>query len=481
MSFIPIRLKIGWWSSLACAAFAVSPCGVAWADTTEATETVSSQEPVDATPVMVQRVTDAPATLRETTATSDRFTPMSSSGGTLVAENSSGSTPAANAPTEPPPVPVATNSTGGALSQTSMPGPEDWIIGQNRLPIQLGITATAYYDDNIYAAPKGGPKTSDLIWSITPEIGWNSASETGADNSVQFAYAPSFVFYQDHSQNNTIDQSGQFSYAYHGAKDDLIISEAAASVQDTNADYGGLVKDTSFITEVNFTHTFSAKTSLNVVARNMIVDYDPGYDSTEWTGEAYLDYQTLEKISLGVGGLVGFADLDGPNQTFQQANLRVDYTPSEKLQFTATLGAEFRQTEGNNSNTVTPDFSLSGTWEPQEGSNLTLNAYRHYDYSGKFFGEDYLATGFGVSYSQRLLNRFYLVLGASFEDAQYDSNLTSESTGQSYDYVSLRPALIYKPTEWCKLTVFYNYRRNISDSLSDFTDNQVGIEARFTY
>jgi hypothetical protein len=50
-----------------------------------------------------------------------------------------------------------------------------------------------------------------------------------------------------------------------------------------------------------------------------------------------------------------------------------------------------------------------------------------------------------------------------------------------YNYFSVRPALAFRPTDWCELSIYYQYRRNVSSTIDAFTDNQAGFQSRFTY
>ena len=48
-----------------------------------------------------------------------------------------------------------------------------------------------------------------------------------------------------------------------------------------------------------------------------------------------------------------------------------------------------------------PTFSLGFDYDPKDGTDLILNAYRNFSYSAKFYGNDYLTTGVSGSVSQR--------------------------------------------------------------------------------
>jgi hypothetical protein len=351
----------------------------------------------------------------------------------------------------------------------------------NRLPVQFGVTLAGYYDDNIYVAPGGAGRVGDLIYQVVPFVSYNSAAQTGVDNSIQVSYAPGFIFYQRHSGNNTVEQNGSFIYGYQTGRSTLAVTQQYISVQNSGPDLGDLVKVTEYLTTVNFDYSLTTKLGLTLRAQQDIVSYDQGFDSNQWTGSAYLGYELFPKTTIALGSLVGVVDLEGPNQDFVQINGRVIYNPTEKLSFNGTGGVEFRQTQGYGSTVATPVFSGGFSYTPWDDTNLSANVYREYNYSAKLFGEDYLATGTSASITQAFYHKLFATLSGSFENAHYEDNFSGDQGDQNYNYFSFRAALDYQLESWVELSAYYQYRRDISHSLSGFTDNQVGLQSRFYY
>ena len=167
--------------------------------------------------------------------------------------------------------------------------------------MQLGLTLAGYYDDNIYVAPSGAVKVGDFIYEIAPFVSYNSAAQTGVDNSFQIFYSPGFVFYQDHSGNNTIEQNGSFVYGYETGRSSLSVSQQYVSVQNSAPDLGDLVKVTEYLTTLNFDYSLTAKLGLTLRAQQEIVDYAQGFDSKQWTTSAYLSYEVMPKTTVALG------------------------------------------------------------------------------------------------------------------------------------------------------------------------------------
>ena len=71
-----------------------------------------------------------------------------------------------------------------------------------------GISVGETYDDNIYLGSTN--EKSDYITSVSPSLNLNILSEK---NSLALRYAPTFVWYDDESQNDTVRHSGALTFA----------------------------------------------------------------------------------------------------------------------------------------------------------------------------------------------------------------------------------------------------------------------------
>ena len=373
------------------------------------------------------------------------------------------------------------NAATSGVSAAPVPLPAPGVLG-GRLPIQLGLTLGGYFDDNIFARPDGPGKRADFIWSIAPLVAWNSASLTGAAASVQLAYAPTILFYQDHDRRDTVNQSANAVFGYEGDRAGIVVTQSYTSAQEASADANRLIIETTAVTSAQLNYQLTGKTSLEATARQTFTGDDPGLRSIEWTLATYLNYQVTPKTYVGLGDVLGWVELQGPNQRYQQINGRVGYDPDAKLSFNMTGGVEFRETEGHGAAEVTPDFSLGAEYEPFEGTDLNLSAYRRYDYSGHFYGTDYLATGVSASASQRFARRFHITLAGTFQNAQYRDNFTDDPVPQAYDYFSIQPAIRYEAPEGYSFQIFYQYRQSLAQGgVASFNDNEAGFTASFTY
>ena len=72
-------------------------------------------------------------------------------------------------------------------------------IGKSRVELLPMITVTQEYDDNIFLDKTD--TEADYLTTISPQIGISIASET---DTFQLTYAPTFVYYSNHSEENTV-------------------------------------------------------------------------------------------------------------------------------------------------------------------------------------------------------------------------------------------------------------------------------------
>ena len=81
---------------------------------------------------------------------------------------------------------------------------------------------------------------------------------------------------------------------------------------------------------------------------------------------------------VGVGGTFGLDFVEDPSvdQTFEQANVRINYQATGKLGLSASAGVEFRQFDNHRGDRVTPVFELGAIYRPFDGTTVTLTAGR---------------------------------------------------------------------------------------------------------
>jgi hypothetical protein len=194
----------------------------------------------------------------------------------------------------------------------------------------------------------------------------------------------------------------------------------------------------------------------------------------------YVYYNWLPKVSVGIGGTVGYDWVDNPttNQTFEQVNARLNYEVTSKFFLYASAGVEFRQFDGNRGTYTTPVFEVGSIYNPFSGTTITLAAGRRIYNSGYLANQDFGTTYVVGRFQQRLFRRVYFGLGAGYENSDYFATDRDVSATRNDDYWFIEPSVDVLITRWLSAGVYYLHREDISNiDFFSFDDNQVGVRA----
>ncbi len=339
------------------------------------------------------------------------------------------------------------------------------------------FAADVIYDDNIYIQ-SNSRKTNDLIWSFSPGAVL-TLGELG-DRFVTLNYAPSFVFFTDLDQNNSIDHNADLLAEYRFAKLTLGVHQQFQVLSGNVIDIANRVDRHVYNTDLTSSYQYSDKTSFEINARQVISDYSRFVSTKEWINQDWFNYSATPKITFGLGLTFGYVEVqNNPHQTYEQGLVRVVYHASQKLDFNVSGGGEVRQFEGGAGSKFNPVFSLGATYAPRDGTTLTLTGSRT-DRSSLIGGFNYTSTTITMTARQRFLQRFFLTLTGGYQNADYHSTVTGLSIKRTDNYFFFRPSVDWQVAQHWTAGLFYFYRQNDSTARS-FTNNQIGgmVTARF--
>jgi hypothetical protein len=398
-------------------------------------------------------------------------------------------------PAETPRVPSAhtdgtTTDTGPVFVEPPEPGPPPEIapskgaraFGDQRFGYVLHGRAQAQYDSNIFIQSKN--EQGDFIFTIQPglAIGLGDFKDqlAGADmfryrferfadkNFVYLDYAPSYVAFADHSEQNSFDQDLRLHGEYTFQKLTVGVRAAYQRVNAPSADIGSRVENSHVSAAWTNRYQVSGKTGLEA---NFYFD-DQRYDSNgdtprnvnfidtqEYRTEEWLNFRVLPKTTASVGVAVGQLERsEGPSETYEQVQARVLWEASSKLTLSLVAGPELRQIHAHDEE-VNGVFALHVSWAPSERAYFHLQAYRDVQPSGAV-GEDFTATGVKLQYRQGLLDRYYFDLSGGYERADYTG---TEGLGSRHDdFGFVRGAVGFPVNRWLTTEVVGEYRDNNS-------------------
>jgi hypothetical protein len=354
------------------------------------------------------------------------------------------------------------------------------------------FTVRGVWDDNIYLSHNN--KTSDYYFAIEPQLTLGFGDIQGRSRSyLRLDYMPSGLLYVNHSDEDAFNQLIHLEGGYSTGRLRLNLTQDVALLQSANLnsfiDTTGLWANTDanaptrmniFDTRLRAEYDLTGKLYLQGDLDSYTYFYPNNISNYTLSGGLYLYYRWLPKVSVGVGGTAGYNWVDDPtpNQTFEQVNARLNYEVTAKLGLYASVGAEFRQFDGDRNTYTTPVFELGMNYYPFDGSTFTLAAGRRIYNSGYEAGQDFANTYVVGRFQQRLFHRLYFGLGAGYENANYFAADNNVDATRDDNYWFIEPSLDVLITRWLSAGVYYLHREDNSNvDFFSFDDNQVGVRA----
>jgi len=356
----------------------------------------------------------------------------------------------------------------------------------------LQFTVRGVWDDNIFLTHTN--KTSDYYFAIEPLLTLGFGDIQGQSRSyLRLDYMPSAILYVNHSDEDAFNQLIRLEGGYNSGRLRLSLEQDVVLLQSANLnsfiDTTGLWANTDasaptrmniFNTRLRAQYDLTGKVFLQGEFDSYTYFYPNNISDYTVSGGLYIYYNWLPKVSVGVGGTFGYNWVDNPtpNQTFEQANLRLNYEATAKLGLYASGGVEFRQFDGNRDTYSTPVFELGLTYYPFDGSTFTLAAGRRIYNSGFEPGQDFTNSYVVGRFQQRLFRRLYLGLAAGYEGSNYFAAADNVNATRDDNYWFIEPSLDVLITRWLSAGVYYLHREDSSnDDFFSFDDNQVGVRA----
>jgi hypothetical protein len=348
------------------------------------------------------------------------------------------------------------------------------------------FSAGVMYDDNIFLTNKG--RVADVIWTISAGLAFELGDfRSSTENYLTIQWVGIPVFYTNNPEENKFNQSFSLYGQYRWARLVGQIESNYSVNTGGNREVNTITTTTTFSNALRFRYDYSAKTSLDAQFSQSYTSSSSTSDTPLQTNNQYeakvgMNYQIFPKTSIGVEGVGGILDqASNPLQYYQQARMRLNYVASGKLSFKLSAGVEAREFVGESDIRISPVFSLGLNYNPFDGTNISVVGYRNIIGSSAVAGQDITATGFEITASQRFLQKFIAGISFGYEnDAYFNATATTPVTSDSNrvdNYVYVRPRLSYSFARWFTTSVFYSYRRQVSNEASNsFYDNQVGME-----
>lgn len=414
---------------------------------------------------------------------------------------------AATGAQQPPSVETSTLSSTppqdlGALPGSGSTGPENFSLFPD--PLATGdpkilsaqedrpwkvyphVAFEATFDSNIFI--QNEDTESDLIFTLSPGVAigrgnfrqellqhWSFRERFQRDRLpaieerryIFLDYTPSVSIFTNNSSENSFDQDIVLEGQYQLRKVTLGVRARYQDLNVADIDLGDRVRRRFFSGALTGEYEVTEKTSLELNAYNFLRDYDKGTDSAEYRLQAWFNYLVQPKTRVSIGAAGGYIDVDkGSAQRYEQALIRVRYRATEKITVNGTAGVEFRQVDGDGDDRTNFVFSVGGTYQPFDGTFISLDAYRRTVTSATSSGTNYELTGVEGQVRQRLFQRYYATLAGGYRNSEYvtsgrDGGAGSERTDNLF-YV--RPSIGFDLTRYAFLELGAEFKQNSSSS-----------------
>lgn len=358
---------------------------------------------------------------------------------------------------------------------------------QSRVPVygkwnlRPHLTASTIYDGNVFIQEEG--KEADLITRIAPGVSIRLGDESSPLYLVA-DYTAGFLFFASKSDQNSVDNSLKLDLQWSLPKTLIGFHIGYLGDTGTSIDATDRIERNIYYAGITTNHTLSDKTSIDLNADYRIADYSSGlFDYNEARIQSYFNYQILPKVTLGIGGVYGHLEpQDAPSQNYQEASLRVLWVATGKITVSGNAGVEFRQFGGGDE-TFNPVFGLDVAYQITNGTKISFNARRRIFSSVIFQGQNYTATGFTFSISQRLTDRCNLFLTFGYENLDYTSAAPGVEATREDHYFFIRPGVQFRLTQWLALGLFYEYSQNSSSGELErsFRRDRLGVQLGITF
>ena len=365
----------------------------------------------------------------------------------------------------------------------------------------MHLTIRGVYDDNINISQTN--RVSDYYFTIEPVLTLGLGDINGhEDNYIRLDYAPSLFLFADHSEDDAVQQlvhlEGQHRFgrltltlgeevAILDGTDLQSLSDASSPGGHVNLDVSGRTRFQTYTTRIGASYDLSGKTFLSSEVDSLVTEYDSAslFSSETFSGNLFLNYRYSDKVVVGIGGTGGYDLVDDPNpaQTFEQVNLRATYQATGKISLNVSGGVEFRQFENNSRGEyISPVFELSATYQPFDGTSVTLAGSRRTFNSSVLAGQDLAGTTITASLRQRLVQRFYVGVSGGYQNSDYFSTVNGVAANRQDNYYFIEPSLDFPITRFWTVGGYYLHRQNDSSLHSfNFYDNQVGFRTTLTF
>ena len=351
------------------------------------------------------------------------------------------------------------------------------------LSVQVVANTGITYDDSILQSSAQAER--DFIWEFSPQFRarWEPASwATG--NMLELAYSPQAQVYFDHGSLDTVNHSGGISLAWSRGKTTVDFNHQAALTSQPELIQTGRDRQHQENTTLSITREVGARTRLDTRLHNNYNQVQGGLSNWEFGGGEMLDYLVRERLAIGAGYGLSYADSGSVFQALiHEPQVELKWLLAERTRIGIATGVEILCPTGTSGGDTKSGLMVNATASHTltDKTSLQLGLSRNQRpsrYAGGQLDELSQAT-FGVSYqlSERIRASTTGSYGYNTQTA-YSSSVTSAG---SYSYWQAGLSLDYSLTARMGMSLSYSHswrESNLATTAFDRNTASLGLSYR---
>jgi hypothetical protein len=297
-------------------------------------------------------------------------------------------------------------------------------------------------------------------------------------------YRPSYLAYVNNPSYNAFNHYGDLVINWPMNRLTLSLVQSSTVSSMVVRDLANHATQISFNTTLNATYEVGARTTLQASIGYSLLDYTQSqyYGSAQWTEQLWADYHWRDNVSTGVGVSVSETQVqDQPTQFGVAPQARASWVPMPKLTLQGSVGFQFLDYGTGASTVGNPIMSLTLRYQFYPESYVNLEAHRTQQSSSLLYAQNYVETGFSVSFTRRLFQRFNVILEGGYSNDQYQSTQTGLNTGRDDSYYFARAAADMLIGRRWGTGIFYERRSNTSSTLYSYDENMIGVRGSWGF
>ena len=291
------------------------------------------------------------------------------------------------------------------------------------------------YGTGIQSSPSINGKTA--INTVSPGMLFEYGQHWALD------YTPTLMMYSNHKFHDTLGHSVSLNGGTAYEDWQFGLSQTYSISEQVLAETGGQSLQENFGTSLNASRILNDKMSMDFSLAQKLQDTDGFQGSRDWNLSSFLNYQFWERFTLSGGGILGYVNVDtGPDQTYQDLQMRMKWRITDKIGISANAGGEVREFE-NSDSLISPVYGISINYQPRERTQLSIGASSSVAPS-LFAGLVTETTGINAGINQRLFKKFSLAVNANYGTVDYKtpfSVLSRNDKGYGYNVRLSHPFL----------------------------------------